>query len=96
MHEAQDHGKEFGYSWWLLLIVLVAWEAPEDSVLPELKLYMCEGVQYTNLWDLKDQQCLKDNKVFWVLFQSGLATAIHSRPCLSLAVYDKYKSLAAF
>ena len=60
VREAQDHGKEFYCSWLLLLIALVTWEAPEDLVLPELEPEMCEGERYVNLWDSKDEHCLKD------------------------------------
>lgn len=76
--------------------MLVAWEASEDSVLPELKPDMCEGARYVNLRDSQDEQGIEDNKVFWVLFQSGLAAAIHSWPRLSPTIYDKYKNVAAF
>ena len=73
-----------------------AWEAPEDLVLPELEPDMCEGARYVNMWDSKDEKRIEDNKVFWVLFQSRLAAAIHSQPRLSPEIYDKYKSIAAF
>ena len=96
VREAQDHGRAFCYSWLLLLIALVTWEAPKDSVLPELELDMCKGARYANLWDSKDEKQIEYNKVFWVLFQSGLATAIDSRSHLSPTIYDKYKSIAAF
>ena len=78
VREAQDHGRAFCYSWLLLLITLVAWEALEDLVLPELEPDMCVQAQYANLRDLKDEQCIEDNKIFWVLFQSELVATIHS------------------
>ena len=79
-----------------LLIALVVWEAPEESVLPKLTPEMCEGARFAHLWDCKDAQRVEDNQVFWVLFQSSLAAAINSRPQLSPIVYNKYKSIAAF
>lgn len=66
--KAQDQGRPFYYSWLLFLIALVAWEAPEESVLPKITSDMCEGACYASLWDSKDAQRIKDNQVFWVLF----------------------------
>lgn len=96
MHEVQDHGKAFCYSWLLLLIALVAWEALEGVVLPELELDMCEGARYANLWDSKDAKHVEENKVSWVLFDNALAAKIHSRPHLSLTMYEKYKGIVTF
>ena len=52
--ESQEQGYAFCYSWLLFLIALVAWEAPPESVLPELTPDMCEGACYVHLWDSKD------------------------------------------
>ena len=60
VREAQDHGRAFCYSWLLILIALVTWEAPEGSVLPELESYMCEVARYANLWDSKDAKHIEE------------------------------------
>jgi len=44
----------FHYVWLLLLIVLVAWELPEDSQFPSVALNLLEVVKYTFLWVTKD------------------------------------------
>ena len=64
VRESQEQGQAFFYSWLLLLIALVAWEAPEESILPKLTPDMCEGARYTNLWDSKDVQRIDVNQVF--------------------------------
>ena len=96
VRESQDLGHAFCYSWFLFLIVLVTLEALVESILPELNPDMCEGARYTHLWYSKDVQHIEDNQVFWVLFQSTLATAINSRPRLSPIFYDKYKCIVSF
>lgn len=94
--ESQEHRTSFFFSWLLFLITLVAWDKPEESVILELPAGMCEGARYAHLWDSKDKQRIEDNKVFWVLFQSSVATAINSCPRLSPTIYDKYKHIATF
>ena len=57
---------------------------------------MCEGARYAHLWDSKDKQRIEDSKIFWVLFQSSVSTAINFCHRLSPTIYDKYKHIAAF
>ena len=76
--------------------MLVTWDTLEESVLPKIPLRMCEGARYAHLWNSKDAQHIEDNKVFWILFQSSVATAMNSRPWLSPTIYEKYKSISVF
>lgn len=94
--ESQEQGRAFCYSWLLFIIEVVAWEAPAESVLPEITTDMCEGARYAHLWDSTDPQRLEENQVFWVLFQSNVAATINSRPQLYPVMYDRYKGIAAF
>ena len=78
VHKSNEQGTSFFYSWLLFLIALVAWDKPKELVIPKLPAGMCEGAWYAHLWDSKDKQHIEDNKVFLVLFQSSVTTAINS------------------
>ena len=73
---------------------MVSWEMPENVVLSDVDPGVFEAVRYTNLWDYTEPKCMTENKIFWVLFEGGLAAEIHSRPQLSPATYDKYKVIS--
>ena len=96
VREAQEEGKKFNYSWLLLLIALVAWEMLEGAVLPEVESGVCEGARYANLWDSPYPQRVKENKIFWVLFEGALAAVIHLQPRLSSTIYTKYRAITNF
>lgn len=63
---------------------------------PRVEPGVCKGARYANLWDSLDQKRLKENNMFWVLFEGALVLAIHSRPKLSRAAYEKYRAIAYF
>lgn len=79
-----------------MLIDLIAWETPNNAVLPACELDVCEGMRYANLWDWKDSKSTEENNFFWVLFDHVLAASIHSRLRLSPEVYEKYKGITEF
>jgi len=53
-HEAQERGKTFHYAWLMLLIVMVAWEVPEDSEFYSIVQNLLEAVKYNSFWATKD------------------------------------------
>ena len=53
-HEAQDERKTFHYAWFLLSILLVARELPEDNQFPNIEHDFPEAMRYSSLWDTKD------------------------------------------
>ena len=48
-YKAQKQGKTFHYAWLLLLIVLVAWELPEDSQFPSVVLDLPKAAKYAQM-----------------------------------------------
>ena len=46
----------FHYAWFLLSIVLVVWELPEDSEFPSVAPDLPEVAKYASLWATKDAQ----------------------------------------
>jgi len=60
--------------------MLVAWEMPEDSQFPSIALDLPEVEKYTSLWVSKDVQCIKDNKIFWILMEMNIRMAINHTP----------------
>ena len=78
--EAQELSKKFDYVWLLLLIVLVAWELPEDSQFPLVAPDLPEAAKYASLWETKDAQRIKDSKIFWILMEMNIHMAINCKP----------------
>lgn len=47
-HEVQDENKPFHYVWFLLSIVMVTWELPEDNYFPPLKKGLLEATSFAS------------------------------------------------
>lgn len=62
--EPQERGKTFHYAWFLLSIVLIAGELPEDSQFPIIDRDLQEAAKYASLWATKNAKRIHDNKIF--------------------------------
>jgi len=52
--EAQDESKTFHYAWFLLSIMLVAWDLLEDNWFPPMEAKFLEATQFASLWATKN------------------------------------------
>ena len=75
--EAQDYNKTFHYSWFLLSIVLVAWELLEDKQFHLIETDLREVAMFAYLWATKDTLRVRETKVFWVLMEASIRVAIN-------------------
>lgn len=96
VHEAQEEGKKFHYAWILLLISLIGWNTPKGTQFLEIEPQICEATNYATLWNSSDPVHIKENKIFWVLYDATLYQAVQSKPQLSPTLYDQYKMVAKF
>ena len=60
--------------------------APGRRSLPFVEPSMCEGAQFSNLWDSEEPQRIEENKTFWLLYEGALFAAIDSQSHLSRIV----------
>ena len=65
--KAQEQGKTLQYAWFLLSIMLVAWELPEDIQFLRIAQEFLEATKYASLWETRDAQRIRDNRIFWVV-----------------------------
>lgn len=92
-HKALELNKTFHYAWLLLLIVLVAWELPQDTQFPSIVPELLEAMKYASLWATKDVQHIKDNKIFQIFMEINIYMAINHRPQLSPMCLPTYKAM---
>jgi len=62
--KAQEQGKTFHYVWFILFILLVAGELPEDSQFPNIDSDLPEATKYASLWSTKDAKWICNTKIF--------------------------------
>lgn len=94
--EAQDESKTFHYPWFLLSIVLVAWELPEDNQFPLVVLDLPEVAKFASLWVTKGVARVKDARIFWVLMEASIHTVINHKPRLSSTVFEQLSGYVEF
>jgi len=77
--EAQEKRKTFHYMWLLLSIMLIAWEVLEEIQLPSVVPDLPEAEKYASLWETKDTECIRDNKIFWILMEMNMRMPINHK-----------------
>lgn len=82
-HDVQEQGKNFHYAWFLLSVMLVARELPQDNQFPNNDRGLPEAMKYASLWDMKDEKWIHDTKFFWVLMEVSIQMWINRRLHLS-------------
>ena len=50
VHDAQEKGRAFHYSWLLVLIALVGWREPTEAQFVDVPLHMPGAARYASLW----------------------------------------------
>lgn len=53
---------------------------PKNSQFPSVAPDLPEAAKYTSLWETKDVQCIKDNRIFWILREMNICMAINHKP----------------
>lgn len=94
--EAHEQGKAFHYAWILLSIVLVAWEFLEDNQFQTIAKDIMEAMKYALLWETKDAQRIRENKIFWVFMEMNIRMWINCKSRLSPTIYNSLQSFTEF
>lgn len=94
--EAEEQGKTFHYTWFLLSILLVVGELSEDSQFPNIDRELPEATKYASLWATKDVKWICGTKNFWVLMEASIQMWINRRPRLSPTMHNSLQSFADF
>ena len=55
-----------------------------------------EATKYASLWETKDTQRIRDNKIFWVFMEMNIRMGINRKPWLSSTVYNSLQSFTEF
>jgi hypothetical protein len=90
----QDQGYEFYFSWFLVLVVFVAWKMLEGAVFPEVEPSNPLAIRFSILWYMNDMsKKWKSNIVFHSYYQQ-LKDSIESFPCMTPCTLHQYRPLA--
>ena len=57
---------------------------------------LLEAVKYTSLWETKDAQRIRDNKIFWVFMEMNIGMGINRKLRLSPTDYNSLQSFVEF
>lgn len=69
---------------------------PKDSRFPITDPNLCKAAKFSLLWEMKDPDCVIENKMFWVLFELELCMVINQKPQLFPTLFKEYWCSADF